>query len=500
MIKITDIREKAKSYSAKYYRNLYEYSEEKLYIFLSIDICGSTILKANKENRWFEINRILYNYDFNRMNFWKLNGDEVLYYEEFNNISHLIEIIKEAYKHIKNMESAINSKENNFTNEIVGLKGTLWIARTDKSDSKDFDSIRLKNEIITEYIGLSVDEGFRLTQKASKSKLVIDPKIVHLLNQSYLVSENPDLNSSLKKMACKVSSKDYIDIFTNIRFVGYTKLKGIWKDRGYPVFWYFENKDTDYEYDEHLDQMYVGDKIKRCYSFSDEKVNIHMDLNKIFENVSLSNEIKKILAIASKSKPHKSIDSFARLYYSCVCVNTHTNHVLIAKRSEKRHHLKNVWEFGISKHTSTPISIAEVIKNDYKNEFGIDIEVVTDGEKENNIIPMHFCTIYRKGTKHNNILCFAKIVGGEYKDEDLIKIIRKNTDKKRYIDFKFVGKNDTQKFETISIEDIEKDSIMATNNKSKAFGENRAVMYFAQSVSAAINYFQDARKEKKWYE
>lgn len=495
MENIDAIKEKVKPYEPSSYRGLYENDENQLFIFLSIDICNSTQLKSKKNIKWFNVNKILYDYDFSKMTFWKLNGDEVLYYEQFSNIGNLLDIIHGAYNHLKDMEHEINNKI--ICSENIKLQGTIWLARTDTSSAEDLNNIRLKNDVMTEYIGLSIDEGFRLTKKASKSKIIIDPKIIYLLNLAHDAANNI-IESPLKEMASKIKNIMYIDFFKNTYFIGYTKLKGIWSNRSYPVFWYFCDNDNDLDYDEQLDQVHIRDRMRCCYD--DEGIKTP-NLAGIFNEVNVSEEFSKIMSLAVQSNGKRSIESFARLYYTCLCVNPNTNHVLIVQRSIARHHLKNVWEFGVCKHTSVRLSAASAIEIAYKNEFGIDIEIVTDEEKENNILPFHFCTIYRNGVKHNSILCLAKIkVDSSTSDEDLLQTINNVRDPQKYQLAKFIDANEAKNYKSITLDQIAEDSVKAIDNNATTFENDCAIMYFEKSVIVATNYFAEENKGRNWYE
>lgn len=480
--------------------NLLIVQEENLFIFFSIDICNSTRLKNNNK-KWFEANNILYNENFTPMHLWKFNGDEVLYSEPFVNLVHLSQLIKHAYSFIRQLQNEISAviKEPSFN-----LKGTIWLARTYAPNNKDDDIFDFNLHIkyfdsLYEFLGKNIDEGFRLSKKITGNKIAIDPKICYLFllahdiysnnNKCSIVDENDKFHQYSRNLTIK--QKDDIDkLLKCIYFINYTKLKGVWKDRGYPVFWYYESL-TDLIYDDQMDELYVH---------PDELINSDWIkiIEGIFDLVGEKDEFLNILRIAAngKSKAPYNLEANARLYYSVACVNPTTKNILVVQRSSERHHLKNVWEFVPYKHTSK--AITNSIEQRFYDEFGIRISMLTDGEEEKNILPIHFCTIYRNGQAHNSILCVAKF-NGQNSDEEIIKIIREHADKERYIDFRMINLKEANEFDPISIKDIEKDSLAALSGSASNFDGKRCSMYFHKSIQAVSNLYSKLEKGENWF-
>lgn len=479
--------------------NLMLEKEENLFIFLSIDMCNSTKMKKSITN-WFDVTQTFYNERFNVMHFWKYNGDEVLYAEPFSNIDNLVSIIDGAYEHIKNMQATLASvsKIKDFK-----LKGAIWIARTYGDVSSTQNMHFCINRTTDEFLGINIDEGFRLSKKVSGSKIVIDPKIIYLLllvddiaryKRKYsIINDTHDFYQYAREINEKTNKK-LIDLLDTVHFIDYTKLKGVWNERGYPVFWLYKNGDDDFEYDEQLDGH---------YSTPEKLLDSVMEttIERIFKSVETENEFKKILSLIASGKQVKiyTPDDVSRLYYTIACVNPNTNSVLVFLRSKERRHLKNVWEFGSFKHSS--VLISDALEKKYKDVFGIDIEIITDGEKEKNILPMHFCTIHRNGQAHNSILCFAKIKTDDNikSDKDIITLIKKHIKKEDYSDFKFVNSADLDNYKSVTLEEISDDSMNALSERAEPFPDNTAVMYFRKSVMAAENFFKNNRSGDDWF-
>lgn len=528
-------------------------NNESLYLFFSIDICNSTQMKENIRN-WFEATKILYNEQFQFMHFWKYNGDEVLYAEPFTTLDTLVDTISKAYLYVKSMQTAIQKElaksmqsaiqedlqkgmqfaiqeelqkntafsiseelqksmqsaiheelQKNIQSEMkvepFKLKGSFWLARTSPYDSKTKKNIFIKTTPVDEFLGINIDEGFRISKKVSGGKLVIDTKIIYLIllalyintknNTRDTINESDKFWQYARDITSELKGK-LSDFLSFVHFTNFANLKGVWHDRGYPIFWYYQ-KDLDCEYDERIDSSYVTPS-----SIFDDEFKWLDKLDIIYKKVNGLNEIKNILDyIATNKRCTYSYDSISRLYYSIACVNPMSGNILIAKRSQSRKHLKNVWEFSAFKHSSG--SIVDSLQKKFLDEFGIEIEIVTDDEKERNIVPLHFCTIYRNGQPHNSILCTA-IMKSLKTDEDIIAELSERVDKYRYSEFRFVNKNNIEEYTPIDLEKIATDSFNAISDQAKSFPENSTVMYFNESVSAVTQYHNKIALGLKWYE
>lgn len=477
--------------------NLLIVSEEKLFVFFSVDICNSTRLKS-KNKKWFEANKLLYNEQFGQLHFWKYNGDEVLYAEPFSDIQTLVSTINNAYDYIKYIQNEIKRI---LGDETFQLKGTIWLART-SADTNENPNLHVKSlNLSNDFLGGNIDEGFRLTQKITGSKIVIDPKIIYLLimvRELYqgrfnsILIHKTDLFCNYARNRHPSVIDEIKEVLTRTQFINYTHLKGVWDNRRYPIFWFYKD-DYDYAYDEMLDDNYVEAKPIKEEDWCKQ-------LEKIFISVNAKKEVLNILSIIA-SETMTDIykwESFARLYYAVACINPNTGNILICQRSNQRQHLKGVWEFVPFKHTSK--EIVNSIKKRINDDFGIEINLITDNEKEENIIPIHFCTIYRNGQAHNSLLCMARIIDECKTDEEIISKLRQKVNSQKYRDFRFVNANDIDNYEAITLEEIAKDSLDALSNKAIPFKDNKVVMYFQNSIFALQSYYEKLSNGYKWYE
>lgn len=513
--------------------------EPSLYIFFSLDICDSTSMK-DQVNNWKEI--ILQLYDTQEefkdiMRVWKYIGDEVVFCTAFSGIDSLVKLIDQAYKKLKAVENKLTEAANNSYK--VSVKGTMWLAYI---SGKSSHTGRVSN--IDEFLGKHIDEGFRMTGFSSNGKLLLDPKIVFILlllfsiDKSKISSRYSGSLTLDQRFADKFLSSiqsliaDYTDkekaIITRIRplfelrskicdliyhifFIKYEKLKGIWKNYPYPIYWYSTSESNNVypniNNNELLpiitDQMYPS----KYYS---------IELMSVFNQAGVKSDIDDILGIVSNnipSRPYLKNDT-VQLYYSIACVKD--NKVFIAKRCSDRKHLRGVWEFGFQKHTLT--HTCDDIQSFFLFEFGLNVKPITDGSIDNNLIPLHFCTTYRNTNKHNSILCCAVIQNeGSIEEikaqvENHLQSIQQSGKEVRYSEVDFIGVQDAKdKFEDLTLKDVYEDAYNVSTGNTHVFNDSqnhtnelvkqKAIVYFTDSVKYVLDFYERWSKlnTKKWY-
>lgn len=152
------------------------------YIFVSFDLTDSTKLKHETES-WEKVISELFNsmpLVRSFLNFWKFNGDELLFYKEIKSLYQIVAIIEGVYSAMHEMSNNLSmQKTQDDTGKSwykVDLKSTIWIAGIDFKNN-----FRINPPYGYDFIGSEIDEGFRLTKLATKGKCVIDPKIALML-------------------------------------------------------------------------------------------------------------------------------------------------------------------------------------------------------------------------------------------------------------------------------------------------------------------------------
>ncbi len=180
----------------------------QLFLFLSVDVIGSTALKYGKDSPidWYNVFTDFYvsfpdefkkhleaEYDYqgnlrylpDNVIVWKHAGDEILFYMEITQENE-IPCIVTAFK--KTLEDWYISKDK------LDVKGCVWTGQVPFIDRK----IKEDDCNKFDFIGPSIDCGFRLGKYAAKEEIAISVEVADLVNgfdslQSslyYLKSEN----------------------------------------------------------------------------------------------------------------------------------------------------------------------------------------------------------------------------------------------------------------------------------------------------------------------
>lgn len=200
--------------------------ESSLYLFISVDVDGSTAYKnkndqRNNEHPWIGFFKHFYEEYPNTFlrnslknqdlcpSVWKSVGDELLFYKKIDNIHTVKEIIKGTIQSIE----IYNDKyiKRNFP---LGLKATAWIAGFPVINAI-IDKIAADNTI--DFIGPSIDIGFRISKMSSLSKFYISVELAYILSDT-------------------MSSSEY-NKFNNIHYSGDIELKGVFNNKPYPAIW-----------------------------------------------------------------------------------------------------------------------------------------------------------------------------------------------------------------------------------------------------------------------
>ena len=423
------------------------------------------------------------------MNYWKFNGDEILYKRSIGSLDFVCRIIERAYSHLQKINTEMTKIIDN-----ISVKATIWLALSETYATHYMNNFSFTFEDEVDFVGKNIDEGFRLTKCSSMNKIAIDPKIAYILLDTYNFLRHPtnrNLNipfyKSKNNCDCFSFEKTLNDIVFKLHLVGYTKCKGVWNDNPYPVYWYYDNtQNVEIRYDEFLNGQHLWQKNICAINGETLALQEYENLYKIFAQMGAKKEVDEIYNLLSLTGDFKvSAAGKANLYYMVVCVNPQTNKVMIAKRSSNRKHLKNVWDFGNVKYQN--VNMKDTIEKEYKNTFGIDIELVIDENRGNNIKPFGYCTIYRNCKPHNSILCHAKISNpANLDDEKLVEYIMHNKSDD-YDEIKFVDAKDISHFKSLTLDEIRLDSENAEIGVNAPFKENTCIMYFQDSIEGAIN-------------
>ena len=288
-------------------------------MFFSFDLVNSTAYKDEKKIEWLKVFAKFYDIikkemkqKFPSIRLWKYIGDEVLFYQALDSRFQLFETIPKAYevlmsslKHLTNLYPTIFKP--------LSIKGTVWCAKVIHAYGEELEDFKSEapnialdvayenNNSLRDFIGPDIDTGFRISHYAGKEKVVISANFASLL--LLLETEVPE---EVKK-----------NLIQNLKIVSYEDLKGIWKNRYYPIIWYFKDLkkiEEDFDYDDRfrskiinnicLGQIYDIKKLTKIFN----QLGIQKDIDNLLELLKESESIlenKKILSQDNELVPVK---------------------------------------------------------------------------------------------------------------------------------------------------------------------------------------------------
>jgi hypothetical protein len=252
-----------------------QFLSPKLRLFLSADLVGSTAFKQNNiedHAKWFQALRLFYAEVSTKFattlqdkelqlskvkhtigenpELWKTVGDEIIFVkvlQEFHEVQFTllswIEAIESARKAIRAKSPQLEIKCTAWTagfpvnNSEIGLENSPLIGAgfaQNTQSSGDDDQIYLngsllekfyqdqegRGSVVRDYVGPSMDIGFRISKLATVRKFIISTDVAYILANTNIDSLYKDIMPDLK-----------------IFFDGSAEHKGVNKGRPYPTFW-----------------------------------------------------------------------------------------------------------------------------------------------------------------------------------------------------------------------------------------------------------------------
>lgn len=214
-------------------------TEYKFRVFFSVDLVGSTAFKFRtslEENiddskhpwlavfsnfysdfpvlfrQYYEIIYTNMKSDGTEIVSWKAVGDELLFYADITKKYQIVELMRAFIQTINEYKKILKDKKLNLS-----LKGTAWTAGFPIINSEVYVGEDL------DFIGPSIDTGFRLTKFSTTSRLYISVELAYILS---LEAKHIEYN---------------FPIIKNLYYDGEECLKGVLNNKPYPkIFIYVE--------------------------------------------------------------------------------------------------------------------------------------------------------------------------------------------------------------------------------------------------------------------
>lgn len=445
---------------------------KEVILFFSFDVVNSSLYKTINYNGWASVLMSLFNKiqkivkeSIDGAELWRVLGDEAIFIVRINTENEIykyIDIINDILISMVNDLKNGNMFENlsYFTKDerdlmkkqnIISLKGAAWIAVVSKMESNGTSAINGEYENISaqynasdkykifEFLGNDIDTGFRISKETTERRLIISFELAYMLS---------------KRTEC----------LSKIFIITYKKLKGVWQNKLYPIIWYYDkdkcnniNFDESFYYDEieecELVKEYFnnrvikdGDRvIRQGYMFTD----VIKAFEKILNDRNLEKKIKKIYNTIEKStianKEYIKVD-LLELHCVSVCFDESSGRILIAKRNMNKDNNPGLWEFGCAKARLSE-RFSQSIIEEYKNNFGIDIEPITDESRnENQPIPIAIYEMPKKDGIHKGIITLGKITNNIKLEEF------KGTEK--HNELRWISEEEVQEFNEKAVPDF----------------------------------------------
>lgn len=210
-------------------------------LFASADLVGSTAYKNRtpiqtekgaRKQEWYKAFANFYSAFYSSLNnklkrnkkiseehrkflFLKALGDELIFYQYLANHSEAIELVR----YFRNALREFNSELKDELNLPLGVKGAMWIAGFPINNAQietppPHQTSPDDNEKGVDFLGPSIDTGFRITKFADRRRLVVGVDLALLLT------------------ANKRKVKDLIFYFDGLH-----QLKGVLNEKPYPIIW-----------------------------------------------------------------------------------------------------------------------------------------------------------------------------------------------------------------------------------------------------------------------
>lgn len=207
--------------------------ESKLFLFISIDITGSTAFKNSFkakdrfeiEHPWVSVFKTFYDEFIKLFNenledkvhltsedhLWKSIGDEIVIKKQIIKLDDVPYILSKCIKTIKEY------REIYFTGMNLNLKGTAWLAGFPVINTEIISGNKV------DYIGPSFDMGFRLAKKyPTTTRFVISVDLAYVIGQTH-------------------QSPHQLDLY----YEGEVILKGALSNKPYPLFYIYVSNELE---------------------------------------------------------------------------------------------------------------------------------------------------------------------------------------------------------------------------------------------------------------
>ena len=439
-------------------------------LFFSFDIVNSSSYKDVNYFGWqVVLTSLLTNIQRNiakeipEAQLWRVLGDEIIFFVTIRNMEEIYTTIDAIYGVL--VKSNVKLHNGGFfeeledeyekddvdlmkNNNILAVQAAAWLAiilNGEKTFFHTYDNVFKKysineNQRINEFLGQDIDIGFRIKKETQDRRLVVSIELAKILS-------------------------DKTEYLSRLNIITYKNLKGVWKNRLYPIIWYHDVEisvgvsfEDSFYYDEttfsQLSKEYFLNRESdegdlASYMFLD----VHRALNKIIKDQQLESKMKRICEVINetgsdvKAVENEFNNKLLEFHCAAVCCDVTNKKILIAKRKDRKF-FSGQWEFGCAK-ANIEQTLYDSIVAEYKNNFGIDIEIICDEEREDKEPrPIALYQIDKVEKLQKGVIIIAKIVGNFDKIDETVYARGKHEK------YKWISETEIAEFDEPAINDF----------------------------------------------
>lgn len=155
-------------------------------------------------------------------------------------------------------------------------------------------------------------------------------------------------------------------------------------------------------------------------------LDVYKALGKIIEDQKLGGKLQQIHKVINETEndviavENEFDNRLLEFHCAAVCCDVDSKRVLIVKRNNRKF-FPGLWEFGCAK-ASVDKSLCDSIKEDYKNDFGIEIDIICDNDREDKEPkPLALYQVDKVDKIQKGVIVIAKIIKNSEEIDDVIK-------------------------------------------------------------------------------
>lgn len=438
-------------------------------LFFSFDIVNSSLYKDTNYLGWQSVLTTLLTDIQNNVakeiptaQLWRVLGDEVIFFVTIRNVEEIYSTVDAIYgilvitnakikneKFFENLDESFSDKEIGWMKKsnILAVQSAAWLAivlNGNNSLFSPYDNIFKKyrirdNQQINEFLGQDIDTGFRIKKETQDRRLVVSVELAKILS-------------------------DKTEYLSRLNIITYKNLKGVWQNRLYPIIWYHDPKISGVSFE---DSFYYDEttysQLSKAYFLNREKdegditsymfLDVHKALGKIIKDQKLGGKLEQIYQVINDTEndviavENEFNNRLLEFHCAAVCCDLDNKKILIAKRKNRKY-FSGLWEFGCVK-ASTDKNLCDSIKEDYKNDFGIDIDIICDGERKDiEPKPIALYQVDKVDKLQKGVIVVAKVIQNTDKIDDVIRARGKHEK------YRWISEEEVEKFDEPAINDF----------------------------------------------